>query len=195
MESRIMNSGVAGRRVHVITYGCQMNVYDSRRIVQILGTLGYTETCDEAHADLILVNTCSVREGPEQKVLGTVGRLRALKEARPGVRLGVCGCVGQQHGKALLDRIPYLDLVFGPDNLADLPGMISALDHNERVTRTTRMSRRDYRFVPLDPASEPGPTAFLTLMKGCDKVCSYCIVQTLSHPFMSVRNEIGRAHV
>jgi tRNA-2-methylthio-N6-dimethylallyladenosine synthase len=118
-----------------------------------------------------------------------------LKEARPGVRLGVCGCVGQQHGKALLDRIPYLDLVFGPDNLADLPGMISALDHNERVTRTTRMSRRDYRFVPLDPASEPGPTAFLTLMKGCDKVCSYCIVphvrgREVSKPSDVVESEV-----
>ncbi len=166
----------AGRRVHVITYGCQMNVFDSRRIVQNLRAAGYEETDDPVMADVVLINTCSVRDKPEKKVLGTLSRMLPLKEANPGFVMGVCGCVGQQHGRALLERIPYLDLVFGTDNVNQVAELVEAARRGERIAHTTRMPRRDYVFAQVDPAVEPGPTAFLTIMKGCDKVCTYCIV-------------------
>ena len=166
----------ANRRVHVITYGCQMNVYDSRRIVQVLGAQGWVETGDPAMADLVLVNSCSVRDRPEQKILGTLSRLLPLKEAHPGVRFGVCGCVAQQHGQALLDKVPYIDLVFGPDRIADLPAILAATEDGRRESRTTLDAPSDYSFLDVDPSVEPGPTAFLTIMKGCDRFCAYCIV-------------------
>ena len=163
-------------RVHVITYGCQMNVFDTRRIIQVLQPLGYQETDDPVMADLILLNTCSVREKPEQKAIGTITRLKPLKEARPGLVLGVCGCVGQQHGRALLDRVPWLDLVFGTDNIRDLPGLLESVHQGRRVGHVRRMARKEYEFVRVEPAAETGPTAFLTIIKGCDKVCTFCIV-------------------
>ena len=169
-------SGLAKGLFHIITYGCQMNVFDSRRIGSALRSAGYEETPDPALADVILVNTCSVREKPERKVLDTLRRLRPLKEANPSLVIGVCGCVAQQHGQALLECEPCLDLVFGPDQVSDVSALVGAARSGKRVVHVARMPREDYRFVPVDPASEPGPTAFLTVMKGCDKVCSYCIV-------------------
>lgn len=169
-------SEVPSRTVHVITHGCQMNVHDSRRIVQVLAGLGYRETPDPAGADLVLINTCSVRARPENKVLGTLARLRPLKEFRPGMRLAVCGCVAQQHGQDLLDRVPWLDLIFGPDRIPDLPRMIRELDEGGRVAATGMDDPEDYRFLEVDPSSEPGPTAFVTVTKGCNRFCSYCIV-------------------
>lgn len=166
----------ATRRVHVITYGCQMNVYDSRRIAQVLGGEGWQETDDPSLADLVLINTCSVRGRPEQKVLGTLSRLMPLKESHPGMRFGVCGCVAQQHGDALLKKVPYLDLVFGPDRIADLPGMLRAVEEGDRQARTALDAPADHAFLPVDPAAESGPAAFLTIMKGCDRFCAYCIV-------------------
>ncbi len=188
---------VPTRRVHVITYGCQMNVYDTRRIVQVLRPLGFEETPDPAMADLVLLNTCSVREKPERKVLSTLARLKPLKEARPGLLLGVCGCVGQQHGEALLEQVPYLDLVFGTDNIADLPALLESVGRGRRESRTRRMARRDYRFIEADPEVETGPTAFLTIAKGCDKACSYCIVplvrgREVSKPPDQVVEEVRR---
>jgi tRNA-2-methylthio-N6-dimethylallyladenosine synthase len=166
----------ANRRVHVITYGCQMNVYDSRRIVQVLGVEGWVETSDPAMADLILVNSCSVRDRPEKKILGTLSRLLPLKEAHPGLRFGVCGCVAQQHGDALLDKVPYIDLVFGPDRIADLPAILASTGKGRRLSRTTLDAPADYTFLDVDPSVETGPTSFLTIMKGCDRFCAYCIV-------------------
>ncbi len=185
------------RRVHVITYGCQMNVYDTRRILQVLRPLGFSETPDPAMADLVLLNTCSVRERPERKVLATLARLKPLKEARPGLVLGVCGCVAQQHGQALLEQVPYLDLVCGTDNIADLPALLEAVVQGRRTGHTRRMSRRDYRFIEVDPSVEPGPSAFLTIAKGCDKACSYCIVpyvrgREVSKPPEQVLSEVRR---
>ncbi len=202
MDAAVQTAGkprdeVPTRRVHVITYGCQMNVHDTRRIVQVLRPLGFQETQDPAMADLILLNTCTVRERPERKVLSTLARLKPLKEARPGLVLGVCGCVGQQHGEALLERVPYLDLVFGTDNIADLPSLIESVEHGRRISYTRRMTRHDYRFIEADPAVEAGPTAFLTIAKGCDKACSYCIVpyvrgREVSKPLGQVLDEVRR---
>ena len=187
LDSPGAEPGPAGPpRVHVITYGCQMNAFDSRRVVQVLARAGYVETADPAMADVILVNTCSVRDAPEKKVLGTLSRLLPLKQMRPGLVFGVCGCVAQQHGSALLDRVPYLDFVFGTDAVGRAAEVVEAARAGERVASTARMSRAGYEFVDVDPAVEPGPTAFLTIMKGCDKACSYCIV-----PFVRGR-EVGK---
>ncbi len=169
----------ASRRVHIITYGCQMNVFDSRRIAQVLRGRGYAETADPAMADLVLINTCSVRDRPEKKVLGTLSRLLPLKQARDGVLFGVCGCVAQQHGRDLLKRLPYLDLVFGTDSIAELPVLLDRVEAGERVAFTTVMPREDYAFVDVDPTLEQGPSAFLTIMKGCDRFCAYCIVPSV----------------
>ncbi len=171
-----MDKDLQSLRVHVITYGCQMNVFDTERIIEALASVGYAATEDPAQADLILVNTCSVRAQPEQKVFGTLTRLLPLKTANPRLRFGVCGCMAQQHGQDLLRRMPYADLVFGPDNIGDLPDLIAAVQRGERVAKTTRMDRAGYAFMPVDSRAARGPCAFLTIMKGCDNVCSYCIV-------------------
>lgn len=185
------------KRVHIITYGCQMNVYDTRRILQVLRTLGYEETPDVAMADLILLNTCSVRERPERKVLSTLARLKPLKEARSDVILGVCGCVGQQYGHALLGRLPYLDLVFGPDRIGELPRLLTEVANGKRVADTEQVPVEQYEFLEVSPDVEPGPTAFLTITKGCDKYCSYCIVpyvrgRQVSKPLEQVLSEARR---
>ncbi len=164
------------RRVHVVTYGCQMNVFDSRRMIQVLGQDGYVETSDPTDADLIIFNTCSVRERPEKKVLGSLSRLLPLKEIKPDLLFGVAGCVAQQHGQALLDKVPYLDLVVGPDNIVDLPAIVRAVRDGKRTARAEWMDRNAYEFIPLDPAVEAGPTSFLTIIKGCDNFCTYCVV-------------------
>lgn len=166
----------AVRRVHVVTYGCQMNVFDSRRMIQVLGQDGYVETADPAEADLIIFNTCSVRERPEKKVLGSLSRLLPLKELKPDLLFGVAGCVAQQHGQALLDKVPYLDLVVGPDNIADLPAIVRAVRGGKRTAHAEWMDRNAYEFIPLDPSVEAGPTSFLTIIKGCDNFCTYCVV-------------------
>jgi len=159
----------------VVTYGCQMNVYDSRRMVQALMVDGYAETDDPGQADVIIFNTCSVRDKPEKKVLGSLSRLLPLKEVRQ-VLFGVAGCVAQQHGQALLDKVPYLDFVVGPDNIADLPRVVEAARNGARTASAAWMDRDCYDFMPLDPVVEPGPTAFLTIIKGCDNFCTYCVV-------------------
>ncbi|HOD00615.1 MAG TPA: radical SAM protein, partial [Myxococcota bacterium] len=162
-------------RVMVVTYGCQMNVFDSRRMIQVLGHAGYVETDDPAAADVIIFNTCSVRDRPEKKVLGSLSRLLPLKEIKP-VLFGVAGCVAQQHGQALLDRVPYLDFVIGPDNIADLPDVVTRATSGRRTSSATWMDPRSYDFIPLDADVEAGPVAFLTIIKGCDNFCSYCMV-------------------
>ena len=136
---------------------------------------GYVETEDAGLADVIIFNTCSVRERPEKKVLGSLSRLLPLKEIKQ-VLFGVAGCVAQQHGQALLDKVPYLDFVVGPDNIADLPRVVESAKSGARTASAAWMDRDCYDFMPLDSAVEPGPTAFLTIIKGCDNFCTYCVV-------------------
>lgn len=163
------------KKVMVVTYGCQMNVFDSRRMIQVLGADGYVETSDPAEADVIIFNTCSVRERPEKKVLGSLSRLLPLKEIKPVV-FGVAGCVAQQHGQALLDKVPYLDFVLGPDNIARLPEIVASARQGSRGAHAQWMPTNSYDFIPLSASVEPGPSAFLTVIKGCNNFCSYCIV-------------------
>ncbi len=198
--------GVATRPtklVHIQTFGCQMNVNDTDRIVQVLAPHGWAATDDPAKAHLILLNTCSVREKAEQKMLSQLGRLAPLKEHNDELVLGVAGCVAQQEGAALLSKVPYLDLVMGPDHIAELPAMLERMKHGERrISETEFYKRKDFRFVEAEPRTTgEGETArvseFVTIMKGCDKVCSYCIVpftrgREVSKPHEMVVREVER---
>jgi len=162
----------------VQTLGCQMNVHDSRRIREVLRHEGYESTDEAELADLILVNTCSVREKAEHKLMSLLGRLRPLKEARRDVVLAVAGCVAQQEGERLLKKVPYLDLVLGPDNIPDLPALLADVDAGRRRSLTV-FDDESPRFLraAVDPL-HPEVTSFVTVMKGCDERCTYCIVPT-----------------
>lgn len=166
----------SARKVYVQTFGCQMNVNDTDRILQVLGPLGYAATSDPARADLILLNTCSVRDKAEQKMLSQLGRYAPLKEYNEDLILGVSGCVAQQEGDKLLERVPYLDLVFGPDAIGRLPSLIERVADKQRVADTVFTKRKAYEFIEAEPPAETRVSEFVTIMKGCDKVCSFCIV-------------------
>ncbi len=182
--------GAAGK-VFVHTFGCQMNEVDSQRMVELLGRHGYGATLHPEDADLILVNTCSVREKAEQKLLSALGRYREHK-ARRGTLLAVAGCVAQQEKARLLARVPYLDFVFGPDNIGRLPEMLERAAQRERFAETGWMDSEQYVFPGADPEAACGrATAFVTAMKGCDNVCSFCIVprtrgREVSRPYPEV---------
>lgn len=167
------------RGVYVATFGCQMNEYDTNRIYQVLAPYNYRRTDDPKDANLILLNTCSVREKGEHKMLSELGRLAPLKEYNDDLVLGVAGCVAQQEGAALLKKVPYLDLVLGPDNIPELPELLARLHGSQaRLAQTEFYKRKEYEFVEAMPteASPPKVSEFVTIMKGCDKVCSFCIV-------------------
>ncbi|NOY94492.1 MAG: tRNA (N6-isopentenyl adenosine(37)-C2)-methylthiotransferase MiaB [Deltaproteobacteria bacterium] len=162
----------------VQTLGCQMNVHDSRRIREVLRDEGYESTDEAELADLIVVNTCSVREKAEHKLMSLLGRLRPLKEARRDVVLAVAGCVAQQEGARLLKKVPYLDLVLGPDNIPDLPALLADVDAGRRRSLTV-FDLDSPRFLSAAPDPErPEVACFVTVMKGCDERCTYCIVPT-----------------
>ena len=174
---RPSSDGQDRRLVWVQTFGCQMNVYDTDRMLQVLAPHGYGATDDPARADLILLNTCSVRDKAEHKMLSELGRLAPLKDHNDDLVLGVTGCVAQQEGENLLKKVPYLDLVLGPDNIPDLPRLVDRVrGEGERVSETVFAKRKDYTFLEATPPADGRVTDFVTIMKGCDKVCTYCIV-------------------
>ena len=175
------------RRYLIETWGCQMNQHDSEKMAGILVDLGYAPTTDENEADLILLNTCSVREKAESKVFGRLGRLRRLKKSNPELLLGVVGCVAQQSGEGIFRRAPYVDLVMGPRNLARLGQLI---EEARREGHSIGLARDDdpIIFPTGTTARASGPKAFVTVMEGCNKSCTYCIV-----PFTRGR-EVYRPH-
>jgi tRNA-2-methylthio-N6-dimethylallyladenosine synthase len=181
------------RKVFVHTFGCQMNEADSARMLEILSRHAFTAAADAEEADLILLNTCAVREKAEQKLLSALGRYRVHK-ARRGTILAVAGCVAQQEKERLLRRVPYVDFVFGPDNIARLPEMVERA-RGGRFAETGWMSSEEYVFPRADPEAARGrATAFVTAMKGCDNVCSFCIVphtrgREVSRPWTEVVEE------
>ncbi|OGR35293.1 MAG: tRNA (N6-isopentenyl adenosine(37)-C2)-methylthiotransferase MiaB [Desulfuromonadales bacterium GWD2_61_12] len=178
------------------TFGCQMNVVDSERIVELLQELGYRQVEDAEGADLILLNTCSIRDKAERKVYGHLGRYKGLKTANPSLILGVGGCVAQQEGEALLRKLPYLDLVFGTHNVHKLPEMVlKVAQKRERCRETDFLDRETrLRLFPRRPAAA-GVARFVTIMQGCDNFCSYCIVphvrgREISRPATEILGEI-----
>ncbi len=164
------------RKVYVHTFGCQMNESDSQRMVELLGRHAFGPAATPDEADLILLNTCAVREKAEQKLLSALGRYREVK-ARRGALIAVSGCVAQQEKDALLRKVPYVDFVFGPDNIARLPEMVARAGQRERFVETGWMDSEEYLFPRADAEAARGrATAFVTAMKGCDNVCAFCIV-------------------
>jgi len=162
--------------LYIETFGFQMNVSDSEKIAALLKGLGYGLTDSHANADLILLNTCSVRAKAEHKVYSQLGRFRGLKQERTGVLLGVGGCVAQQEGERLLKKVPWLDLVFGTHNLHLLPEMVRAAERGERRAEVAFIDA-ETRLDLFPPGDAPaGTTRFVTVMQGCDNYCSYCIV-------------------
>src|SRR5262245_41790096 len=181
--------------VYIRTFGCPMNEYDSAKMVDVLREAeGYEVTDDPAQADLLLLNTCSVREKAQEKVFSQLGGWKQLKKAKPHLIIGVGGCVASQEGDGITRRAPYVDLVFGPQTLHRLPEMI-------RERQASGASVIDVSFPEIekfDALPEPraaGATAFVSIMEGCSKYCSFCVVpytrgEEVSRPFASVMDEI-----
>ncbi len=165
------------RRFFVQTFGCQMNVHDSERMVEVLEAHGWTTADKAVDADVIVLNTCSVREKAEQKLRSEVGRLALLKRERPELVLAVAGCVAQQEGEKLLTRNPALDLIVGPDNLGELPALLEAQAAGAPPLARTVFDVDAPRFLSAKPRPGMAPvSAFVTTMKGCDERCSFCVV-------------------
>jgi len=167
---------IQGKKLYLETFGCQMNVSDSEKIVGLMKGIGYGETADPAHADLILLNTCSIRAKAEQRVYGHLGKFKYLKEQKPGLIIGVGGCVAQQEGERLLKKAPFVNLVFGTHNLHLLQEMVSGAETGKRSIETSFLDDEKRFDLFPHPQAEGGVTRFVTIMQGCDNFCAYCIV-------------------
>jgi tRNA-2-methylthio-N6-dimethylallyladenosine synthase len=182
----------------VVTFGCQMNQHDSERMQEVLRGAGYAEVATPDMADIVLLNTCSVREKAEQKLRSEVGRIAMLKRSRPDMVIGVAGCVAQQEGEALLKGMPDVDLIIGPDNIPELPALLSEVERGSPPQVRTVFDVAEPRFLSAAPTpGSQGPTAFVTTMKGCDERCTYCIVPHTRgperyRPSTEIVEEIGR---
>ena len=191
------SSGPAPKKLFIETHGCQMNEYDSAKMAEVLGAEeGMVMTTIAEEADVILINTCSIREKAQEKVFSQLGRWRKLKGGDRPVVIGVGGCVASQEGAAILKRAPYVDLVFGPQTLHRLPDLL-------RAKRETGQAQVDISFPEIekfDRLPEPradGPTAFVSIMEGCSKYCSFCVVpytrgEEVSRPFEDVLVEVAQ---
>ncbi len=182
------------KKVYIKTFGCQMNEYDSDKMSDVLGAAqGYEPTDDPEQADLILFNTCSVREKAQEKGFSDLGRVKHLKEK--GVLIGVGGCVASQEGEAIVARAPYVDVVFGPQTLHRLPQLLEARRRQNRPQVDISFPEIE-KFDHLPPARKDGPSAFVSIMEGCSKFCSYCVVpytrgDEVSRPLDDVLVEIA----
>ncbi len=184
-----------GKKLYIKTFGCQMNEYDSEKMLDVLTEshqVGLTD--DPASADIILVNTCSIREKAQEKLFSELGRWRPLKETRPELVIGVGGCVASQEGDAIRKRAPYVDIVFGPQTLHRLPEMISHVN-NEHTPIVDISFPEIEKFDRLPQPRANGPTAFVSIMEGCSKYCTFCVVpytrgEEISRPFDDVITEV-----
>jgi len=176
------------RKLYIKTLGCQMNVYDSRRVADLLATShGFTPTEDPQEADLLLLNTCSIREKAQEKVFSELGRWRPLKLARPGVMIGVGGCVASQEGEAIVARAPFVDVVFGPQTLHRVPELLDRVATLKRAAVDVTFPEIE-KFDRLPEPTASGPCAFVSIMEGCSKYCTFCVVpytrgEEFSRPF------------
>ena len=182
------------RKVFIKTFGCQMNEYDSDKMADVLGAAqGYEPTDNVDEADLILFNTCSVREKAQEKVFSDLGRVKHLKQK--GVLIGVGGCVASQEGEEIIKRAPYVDVVFGPQTLHRLPELLSQRAQQRQPQVDIRFPEIE-KFDHLPPARVEGASAFVSIMEGCSKYCSYCVVpytrgEEFSRPFDDVLTEVA----
>lgn len=182
------------KKVYIKTFGCQMNEYDSDKMADVMNAAqGYEPTQDPEQADLILFNTCSVREKAQEKVFSDLGRVKHLK--KKGVLIGVGGCVASQEGAAIIERAPYVDVVFGPQTLHRLPQLLAERERQQRPQVDISFPEIE-KFDNLPPARVEGASAFVSIMEGCSKYCSYCVVpytrgEEVSRPFEDVLTEIA----
>jgi tRNA-2-methylthio-N6-dimethylallyladenosine synthase len=183
------------KKLYIKTYGCQMNEYDSDKMADILhASGGFERISDPAMADVILFNTCSVREKAQEKVFSDLGRVRPFKQARPDIVIGVGGCVASQEGSTIVSRASYVDLVFGPQTIHRLPAML-AKRHQSGAPQVDISFPAIEKFDNLPPARVEGPTAFVSIMEGCSKYCSFCVVpytrgEEVSRPFDDIMADI-----
>lgn len=189
-------SDQTAQKVYVRTFGCQMNEYDSEKMTDILRQSHGLEPTDRPEeADVILFNTCSVREKAQEKVFSDLGRARDLKKLKPHLIIGVGGCVASQEGAGIVQRAPYVDVVFGPQTLHRLPALIDARRESKKPQIDIRFPEIE-KFDHLPPARVEGPTAFVSIMEGCSKFCSFCVVpytrgMEVSRPLEDVLAEIA----
>lgn len=184
------------KRVFIKTFGCQMNEYDSQKMADVLrASHGFERAATAEEADLLLLNTCSVREKAQEKLFSELGRWKALKDARRGIVIGVGGCVASQEGERILARAPYVDLVFGPQTLHRLPALYDAALAERRSLVDVSFPEIE-KFDCLPQPRADGPTAFVSIMEGCSKYCTFCVVpytrgEEFSRPFDDVIAEIA----
>ena len=163
------------KKLFIKTYGCQMNVYDSERMAESLGASGYVQTDQIDGADMVMINTCHIREKASEKLFSDLGRLRPAKEANPNLKIAVAGCVAQAEGAEIMRRMPLVDLVVGPQSYHRLPEMEAKIQKGERAIDTEFPLEDKFDHLP-ERKSTRGPAAFLTVQEGCDKFCAFCVV-------------------
>jgi len=187
---------MSARKVFVRTHGCQMNDYDSGKIIDILAAShGMTPADSPEEADVLLLNTCSVRDKAQQKVFSELGRWKALKRSKPGVVIGVGGCVASQEGSAIRERAPCVDIVFGPQTIQRLPEMLDSVARNRKPVVDIRFPEME-KFDRLPEARADGAAAFVSIMEGCGKYCTFCVVpytrgEEVSRPLPGVLGEVA----
>ena len=185
------------KKLFIKTYGCQMNVYDSERMAETLGAQGYVQTDTADDADMILLNTCHIREKAAEKIYSELGKFRGLKTAKPGLKIGVAGCVAQAEGAEIIRRQPMVDLVVGPQSYHKLPQMEARVQSGKRALDTEFPEEDKFDHLASRPKAKRGPTAFLTVQEGCDKFCAFCVVPytrgaEFSRPVKTVLEEAKR---
>ena len=184
------------KKLYIKTFGCQMNEYDSAKMADVLAAAdGYEQTSDPNEADLILFNTCSVREKAQEKVFSDLGRVRPIKIGRPDVLIGVGGCVASQEGAAIVSRAPYVDVVFGPQTLHRLPELLAKRRESGRPQIDISFPAIE-KFDHLPPARVDGASAYVSIMEGCSKYCSFCVVpytrgEEVSRPLEDILTEVA----
>lgn len=183
------------KTIYIKTQGCQMNEYDSNRMADLLKTThGLVKVDSPEEADLLLLNTCSIREKAQEKVFSELGRWRALKQKRPEVVIGVGGCVASQEGEAIHQRAPFVDLIFGPQTLHRLPNMLALVTKTKSPQVDVSFPEIE-KFDQLPTPQAEGPSAYVSIMEGCSKYCSYCVVpytrgEEMNRPFDDVLHEV-----
>jgi tRNA-2-methylthio-N6-dimethylallyladenosine synthase len=172
------------RKLYIQTFGCQMNLHDSEKIVSLLGQSGYCNTDDIYEADLIIINTCSIREKADQKAYSQFGRLRRLRQERPNIVIGIGGCLAQQNGTSILRDYPFVDLVFGTHQIHKIPALVQRMENRRApiVETSFRQSVNSLNIVPVPQNGEI--SAYVTIMQGCNNYCSFCVV-----PYLRGREE------
>ena len=164
------------KKLYIKTYGCQMNVYDSERMAAHLGAAGYETTQSPDQADLILLNTCHIREKAAEKVYSELGRYKPLKDKKPDLKISVAGCVAQAEGQEIIARQPLVDMVVGPQSYHRLPQMLKSVESGQTAVETDFPTEDKFDHLAPTPKAKRTPAAFLTVQEGCDKFCAFCVV-------------------